>query len=251
MKPIREDLPGDYRGIIFNLLFSLYALTLGSYFARAFSVSMTGAATRPLLAFLLLAASLSEAFALRLKIGATLYWAGRERELPEGVHPMMLVPLFFRFLLGLFLAAAFHYLLMGPTREKTLTNYAALFLSLILMVKEMYVLFSIIFPRWTPRPRRISRSLNYLADFSILTFACLSFTVITQRGFLFVPSPSGDASNPVIMLMMFTWGLVSVRAAYVLKEFLSSPGRSQKAMIVLSTLAAGASAVFAYYRAAG
>jgi hypothetical protein len=227
----------SYKGIIFNVLFSGYAILAGILFSRSFSISLEEKSTFPVLGVLVFMVSLAEALALRLKLRSALSLDTRGKITPNRVM-IFFGPLFFRTLLGLALAAGMAYLMVPSIRERTTLNFIVLGMAALLVLKELFVLFSSISLLLRPKPKKLPSSKRLLCDFILLTYACITYTVLTFPGFMFSIGTSRDLSGLAIIAMMFTFGFLSVRVAYFLEEYLTLSNWKQGLALAISVLLA-------------
>lgn len=211
-----------YIGIIFNALFAGYAILIHAIFSKnlALSLDEKTTVTLPALGILVFVVSLAEALVLRLKLKSALT-GDVKGKLTQNRIMIFFGPLFFRTILGLVLAVGMAKLIVPSLREKSTLNKIVLVMAGLLVLKELYVLFSSIFLLLRPKPAKLTAGKQLLCDFILLSYACIAYTVLTLPGFMFSVGTGRTAFGIGIIVMMFTLGFSSVRVAFFLEEYLT------------------------------
>ena len=104
----------------------------------------------------------------------------------------------------------------------------------LLVLKELFVLFSSIFLLLRPKPAKLSSGKLLICDFILLSYACIAYTVLTLPGFMFSAGTGQNLFGLGIIVMMFTLGFGSVRVAYFLEEYLTISNWKQVLVLALS-----------------
>jgi hypothetical protein len=231
-----------YKGIIFNLVFTLYACFLHIPLARSMEPVLNQNQPWISMAFVLFPLSILEGIYLPCKLRSLFYKS--DSTIPTEALALWFMPaLIFRTIIGIAVATLIFHLITPEFLHQSRLTPVGTAMALIVLLKELILFFlcqSILVRNST---MRCQVKLEWVGDILQLIYSCAVFTMITRPGVFFTVHVSH-----VLLPLMFICFLVflqSLRLGFFVEEHLFAETKWDIVWIIGSLVAAAAAATWA------
>lgn len=232
-----------YKGVIFNILFAVYAFFLQAPLARKIAAINETDAPWVSMAIILFVASILEGVYLPYKIKDA--FTRIESDLsPNSILIIFMPALIFRMLIGMGIAAVvFHFITPEILHKSALTPVGAI-IALLLVLKELVVLFIALAVMFHGTARTCPKWVSWTGDGVLLVYSCVSFTILSQPGVFFTASHAKEML-PLIFVCFLAF-LQSLRMGFFVEEYARTKTRWDRIAIWGSLLLAAVAATRAF-----
>jgi hypothetical protein len=231
-------------GTLFNTLFSIYSLGIQHFFGTSLIDPIEKNQAVPALGVTIFLISILEGICVIVKI-RSIYASTDRRLTPNEVALWFGGPLIFRLLTGLVLSLAIGRLISPDLTNGSVNSTVAAILMIVLIIKELITVFAILLTILRARGKRSSQVNIWYSDLILLAYCCIIFTLFTYPGLFFQSGPSHHYLLPLIFVCFFL-GLLSLRTAFFLQEYLLAHSIIEKSASWVSLVVAAAIATGAF-----